>query len=98
MRTQPCMAHDSMGCMKLLNQDLLHTVNIVENFMQILPCLSTMTSMRKCLKYSGIGIHICVSQLMLNSYLFLAARKSLKSLQINQMNSSYKDIQTYGNG
>ena len=26
------MAHDSMGYMKLLNRDLLRTVNITENF------------------------------------------------------------------
>ena len=26
------MAHDSMGCIKLLNRDLLRTVNIIENF------------------------------------------------------------------
>ena len=26
------MAHDSIGCIKLLNRDLLHTVNITENF------------------------------------------------------------------
>ena len=32
VRTQQCMAHDSIGCIKLLNRDLLHTVNIIENF------------------------------------------------------------------
>ena len=26
------MAHDSIGCIKLLNRDLFHTVNIIENF------------------------------------------------------------------
>ena len=37
-------------------------------------------STRKCLDYSGIGRHICVSLPMLNGYSFVATRKSLKSV------------------
>ena len=51
IRTQPCMAHDSIGCIKLLTRDLLYTVNIIENHLGelwISPRRSTTTSTIKC--------------------------------------------------
>ena len=50
------MAHDSMGCVKLLNRDLLHTVNITENL--DFTTLEYDEGTRKCLNYPEIGRHL----------------------------------------
>ena len=84
IRTQPYVAHDSIGCIKLLNRDLLYTVNIIENHLGelwISPRQPTTTSTIKCFleSVSGIVRHIHVS-LAYVGYSFVATRKSLKSV------------------
>ena len=72
------MSHNSMGCIKLLNQDLLCTVNILENFR--FHNVGVQRRVRESVCPILELADICVSLPMLNGYSFLAARKSLKSV------------------
>ena len=86
------MAHDSIGCIKLLNRDQLHTVNITENFgfHHVGVRRQVRESVWIILETADIFVLVCLCWMVIR---LLQQESHWNLLKMNQMNSSNKHTQ-----